>query len=114
MSGDIPSAKLILLKDIQKCKVGDSVRVVGIWCNYDAQRNIATIEYDGVNVLINMANAEVSDKANEGDLVQVIGEIWNMARGITTINARIFRCENTLNMDLYQFVVKLRDKTFLN
>lgn len=107
---DIPSAKLVLLKNAASCKKGDSIRITGILKKYNTSNNIALVHYDGYEVEV-----DTSQLAQEvpaiGDVIQCLGEVIEEATfGILRMQARIIRQVNTLHLDLYETTVELRDK----
>ncbi|KAI8048601.1 telomere-capping, CST complex subunit-domain-containing protein [Gilbertella persicaria] len=106
----VPSAKIVLLKDLSGCQVGESVRVTGIWTRYDADKSIAVIQYNDIEVEIDISQAQDQTILPEGDVVQCLGEIEKKTSDITRIHARIIRSVNTLDMELYERAVELRNK----
>ncbi|KAI8378261.1 telomere-capping, CST complex subunit-domain-containing protein [Choanephora cucurbitarum] len=106
----VPSAKLVLLKDLANCQVGDSVRITGIWTEYDSNSNIAMIQYNDVEAEIDVSQAQEQVSFDEGELVQCLGEITNKTTEATQVRARIVRSVNTLDMELYEKAVELRNK----
>ncbi|KAI9333899.1 telomere-capping, CST complex subunit-domain-containing protein [Pilaira anomala] len=104
---DIPVAKLVLLKDVNKCKRGDTVRVTGYWKKYDAGIDLGVIQYDTYQVEIDMKQTEKIIPA-EGDTVQCIGEIINETKDVR-ICARIIRLVYSLDMELYEKIVQIRN-----
>ncbi|GAA5799957.1 telomere-capping, CST complex subunit-domain-containing protein [Helicostylum pulchrum] len=107
----VPSARLVLLKDVKECRNGDSIRVTGLWKKYDAGIDLAVIQYDGHEVQVDTAHIDHIWPI-EGDIVQCIGEVTEEATfGTVRMCARIIRIVNTLNLDLYEKVVQLRNST---
>ncbi|CAO3625294.1 unnamed protein product [Mucor fragilis] len=105
---NVPSARLVLFKDLAKCKTGDSVRVTGLWQAYDNTTNTALMAYDNVEATILLEQTD-QPLPQTGDVVQCIGEIMEMSSNATQIQARIVRCVNTIDMELYEKVVELRN-----
>ncbi|CAO3639629.1 unnamed protein product [Mucor hiemalis] len=106
---DIPSAKLVLLKNAASCKKGDSVGITGILKKYNPNNNIAVIHYDGFEAEVDTSKL-VQDVPAKGDVLQCLGEVIEEATfGILRIQARIIRQVNTLHLDLYEKTVELRD-----
>ncbi|KAI8640590.1 telomere-capping, CST complex subunit-domain-containing protein [Parasitella parasitica] len=106
---NVPSARLVLFKDLKNYREGDSVRITGLWEVYDESKNTATLRYNDVEAIINLSQVD-QIIAQKGDLVQCIGEIMEVANGSTVLQARIIRCVNTIDMELYEKVVELRNK----
>ncbi|GAN08134.1 hypothetical protein MAM1_0190d07641 [Mucor ambiguus] len=105
---NVPSARLMLFKDLTKCKTGDSVRVTGLWQAYDDITNTALMEYDNVKATISLEQID-QILPQAGDVVQCIGEIMEMSKDAIQIQARIVRSVNTIDMELYEKVVELRN-----
>ncbi|KAK4515705.1 uncharacterized protein ATC70_010658 [Mucor velutinosus] len=105
---NVPSARLVLFKDLTKCKTGDSVRVTGLWQAYDDTTNTALMEYDNVKAIIHLDQIDQL-LPQTGDVVQCIGEIMEMSSNPTQIQARIIRSVKTIDMELYEKVVELRN-----
>ncbi|KAG2234299.1 hypothetical protein INT48_000749 [Thamnidium elegans] len=70
----VPSARLVLLKDVKECRTGDSIRVTGLWKKYDAGIDLAVIQYDGHEVQVDTTHID-RIWPTEGDIVQCIGEV---------------------------------------
>ncbi|KAL7319185.1 hypothetical protein PS15m_002353 [Mucor circinelloides] len=105
---NVPSARLVLFKDLTKCKTGDSVRVTGLWQAYDDTSNTALMEYDNVKATVHLEQIDQL-LPRKGDVVQCIGEIMETSNNAIQIQARIVRSVNTIDMELYEKVVKLRN-----
>ncbi|KAL0139373.1 telomere-capping, CST complex subunit-domain-containing protein [Mucor lusitanicus] len=105
---NVPSARLVLFKDLANCKTGDSVRVTGLWQAYDDTTNTALMEYDNVKANIRLEQID-QPLPQAGDVVQCIGEIMEMLSNTAQIQARIVRSVNTIDMELYEKVVELRN-----
>ncbi|ORE07046.1 hypothetical protein BCV72DRAFT_227389 [Rhizopus microsporus var. microsporus] len=105
---DIPSGKLVLLRDLHKCRKGDTVRITGIW---EVQEGFTGIlSYEGIEVEVRMDYQ--ADISLNGHLVQCIGEILEEPTfGILRINGRILRNVDMLDMELYEKVTDLVNKT---
>ncbi|KAI7903827.1 telomere-capping, CST complex subunit-domain-containing protein [Cokeromyces recurvatus] len=104
---NVASAKLILLKDVGQCQKNDSVRITGIWKSYNPDKQIAIIEYNDDHVEIDTSHL-TSIPYFEDEVIQCVGEISN--QNPTCINARFIRSMNTIDMDLYEKVIELRNK----
>ncbi|KAI8877543.1 hypothetical protein K501DRAFT_260227 [Backusella circina FSU 941] len=107
---NVPSGKFMLLNKLNTCKAGDSVRVVGMWKSYDKEKTIALLSYKDSNAEVSLTLTD-NELPREGDTVQCIGEVMEEELfGIARIQARTIRVVNTLDMDLYERVLMLRNK----
>ncbi|KAG2197095.1 hypothetical protein INT46_008696 [Mucor plumbeus] len=104
----VPSARLVLFKHLEKCQKGESIRVTGLWKAYDETNNTAIIYYDNVQAKINLDQID-QIIPQKGEVVQCIGEVMEAFDNLTQIRARIIRSVNTIDMELYEKVVELRN-----
>ncbi|KAL9556065.1 hypothetical protein MBANPS3_002061 [Mucor bainieri] len=105
---NVPCARIVLFRDLAKYKTGDSVRVTGLWQAYDDTTNTALMEYDNVKATIRLEQID-QPLPQTGDVAQCIGEIMEMSNNATQIQARIVRSVNTIDMELYEKAVRLRN-----
>ncbi|KAG2207501.1 hypothetical protein INT47_004249 [Mucor saturninus] len=104
----VVSARLVPFRDLDKCVKGESVRLTGIWKKYDQDTQMAVMRYDTYEAEVD--TALLSTLPAIGDIVQCIGEVIDEATfGMLRIQARIVRIVNTIELDLYERVVRLRN-----
>ncbi|KAI9272500.1 hypothetical protein BY458DRAFT_508961 [Sporodiniella umbellata] len=105
---EIPSGKMVLLRNLHQSRKGDSVRITGVWKN--TGEGLGLLCYDGVEVEIRAQDGWCIP--GEGDLVQCIGELTEEPTfGILRMNARIIRTVNGMDMELYEKVAGLVNQT---
>jgi len=88
---------------------GSSVRVMGVLESFDPDASHAKIAMDGVSLAVDVSLVPGADPHRVGSLYQYIGELD--VRGTDkTLRARVARCVDGLDVEVYKRALQVRRK----
>eukprot|EP00033_Pygsuia_biforma_P003897 GCRY01004267.1.p1 GENE.GCRY01004267.1~~GCRY01004267.1.p1 ORF type:complete len:110 (+),score=7.56 GCRY01004267.1:298-627(+) len=87
--------------------IGKNVRIIGTLINIDIFNNISTLEYKGSRLDVDVSLLQPFDY-KKGDLLQIIGEVGKGNQGSLLLSARVCRCVNGLDCELYEQALGIR------